>query len=100
MDQSLNALVPLAPLAFLKRNWSGLDDSFQYSFGLVGFLDGGDIARTHYAAVRKDGENKALEIVGNTIVAALEEGKGLPSAIERHGPSRAHSQTQVFMLPG
>ena len=58
----------------LQRDARGIKDFAQDSFGLLGFLLGRDVARADHHAVREHGKDEALEIVGQAIVAAFEEG--------------------------
>src|SRR6266705_1307889 len=61
------------------------------------FLQRG-VARAGDNAVRENRDGKVLEVVGKAIVAAVEEGAGLRSALERESAAGADAERQLFAL--
>ena len=49
-----------------------LHDLLQDAFGLLTFLQHGDVTRTHHAAMGEDGQDEALQIVRDAVIAAFE----------------------------
>src|SRR5439155_9987775 len=58
----------------------------------------GSVARTGDDAVRKNGNGKLLEIVGNAIVAAIEKSAGLRGALKHQSSAGADAERQLFAL--
>jgi len=61
------------------------------------FLQRG-VARAGDNAVRENRDGKVLEVVGKAIVAAIEEGAGLRSALEHESAAGADAERQLFAL--
>ena len=51
-------------------------------------------------AVRKNGDGELLEIVGEAIVAAIEEGAGLGGALQHQGAARADAERELVGFAG
>src|SRR5882762_3503528 len=82
----------------LQRNGDGFDDVAKHGFrGFRFFLQGG-VARTGDDAVRKDGDGKMLEIVGEAKVPAVEKGAGLRSALEHESAARTDAESELLGL--
>ena len=54
------------------------------------------MARTGDHAVRKNGDGKLFEIVGQAIVAAIEESAGLRSALQHESTARADAESELL----
>src|SRR5271170_544121 len=79
-----------------ERNASGFEDFAEDRFRLLGFLLRGDVTRADHDAMREDGNDELLEIVGQAKIAAFEKGARLRRAMKHHGAARTDAQAQLF----
>ena len=72
----------------------GFEDLLEGGFGFVRPAHSGRIARIYYYAMRENGDNQSLDVIGNDIVASFDKGQRLSSVIQGETASRTYAEIQ------
>src|SRR5690242_9409960 len=81
-----------------QRNGNGFHDIAKNRIGGFRFFLQRGVARTGDDAVRENGNGKLLEIIGEAIIAAVEESAGLRGALEHESAAGADAESKLFAL--
>src|SRR5215472_17782434 len=79
-------------------NSNGFDDFAENGFRRLGFFLQGRVARASHDAMRENGNRKLLEIVGQAIVASVEERAGLRGPLQHQGAAGADAERKLVRL--
>src|SRR5207249_1202947 len=79
-------------------NGNGFHDIAKDRIGGFRFFLQRGVARTGDDAVRENGNGKLLEIIGEAIIAAIEESAGLRGALEHESAAGADTESKLFAL--
>src|SRR5512137_887829 len=74
----------------------GIHDFAQDGFGGLRFLLQRGVARASHYAMREDGHGKVLEIVGEAVIAAIQEGAGLRGALEHESATGTDAESELI----
>src|SRR5215470_5370636 len=82
-----------------QRYADGFDDVAKNGFGSFRFLLQRRVARTGHNAMREYGNSELLEIIGQAVVAAVEEGASLRRTLQHKSAARTNAKRKLVAVP-